>query len=209
MEKISLQAEIRDTAEKLAHIRSNKMLPAVVYWHKEDSLALTLNYADFLKTFRKTWASHIINLKVGKKDLEVLVHEVQKEPVSGDFLHIDFYAITRWEVLTTKIHLNFTWVSQAVKEWGILNEIHKEIEVKCKPGDLVDAFDVDLTLLKEIGDSIRVSDLVIDTKKYTILTHAEEIVVQAGAPAKIEVLEPIEVPEVTGADKEENEEKED
>jgi ribosomal L25p family protein len=51
--------------------------------------------------------SHIISLDVDGKKMDVLVHEFQKNPVTGDFLHIDFYAITKGEKVTTSIPLSF------------------------------------------------------------------------------------------------------
>jgi len=78
----------------------------------------------------------------------------------------------------------------------------KEIEVKVLPKNLVDGFDVDLTKLAEMGSSIRLSELDIDTTKFDILTH-DDVVVTAAKPAKVEILEPIENVPVTGADEEE------
>ena len=78
--------------------------------------------------------------------------------------------------------------SAAVAEGAILEESIKELEVKCLPSDLVDAFDVDLAVLANMGDSIRVSDLNLGDK-YTVLTNADDVVVAAAKPAKVEVIE--------------------
>ena len=191
MEKLNLDVLVRTGTEKLKDIRSDKMIPWIVYWHKEAPISLKMDYSEFLKTYRKSWGSHLINLKIWNKNLEVLVHQVQKEPATWSFLHIDFYAITKWEVLTTKIHLNFVWECLVVREWAILNEHLKEIEVKCLPKDLVDGFDVDLSTLKKFWDCIRVSDLIINKEKYTILNNQDDIVVIATSPAKIEIEVPV------------------
>jgi len=107
MENINLNADIRTTEEKLSEVRTSKMIPAIVYGRNQESILLKMNYSEFLKTFRKAGESHIINLIVGKKEIEVLVHDIQREPVSGDFLHIDFYAITRGQKVHTKMALTF------------------------------------------------------------------------------------------------------
>ncbi len=207
MEKLTLNAEARKSEEKTSVLRANKLLPAVVYGNHQEPISLTLNYSEFLKLFRKSGESHIISLKVGKKSIDVLVHDMQKHPVTGDFTHIDFYAITKGEKLTTKIALNFTGESQAVREGAILDEHIKEVEVKCLPADLVDNFEVDLSTLAVMGDVIRVSDLKI-SDKFDIQTPAEEIVAAASKPAKAEDLDaPIEDVPVTGADEPEAEEK--
>lgn len=187
MKNLNLTAEIRSLEEKNSHLRQNKKIPAVVYGKKQEPISITLEYSEFLKTFRLSGESTIINLKVGKKDLDVLVHDFQKEPVTGEFIHIDFFAITKGEAVTTHIHLNFIWTSQAVKEGGILEELHKEIEVRCLPANLVDHFDVDLSVLTEIGQNIKAGDLNL-WDKYTLITPADEVIVHIGKP-KTEVIE--------------------
>lgn len=197
MENLSLTAEVRNTSEKLKEIRASKMLPGVVYGHKQEAISIKLNYSDFLRTFRKSGESHIINLTVDGKNIEVLVHDVQKNVITDDFTHVDFYAVTKGETVTTKIHLNFTGESQAIKEGAILDEHLKEVEVKCLPQDLVDAINVDLSVLKEMGDSIRVSELAVDASKLQILNNADDIVVSATRPAKVETTEETTTEETT------------
>jgi len=205
MENINLNADIRTTEEKLSEVRSSKMIPAIVYGKHQEPILLKMDNSDFLRAFRKAGESHIINLKAGKQDIEVLVHDIQREPVSGEFLHIDFYAITRGEKVHTNINLEFIWESKAVKEWAILDEHIKEIEVKVLPKNLVDSIEVDLSNLKEIGDSIKISELNIDTEKFDIVT-ADTIVVSATKPAKVEEVS-TEAPDapVTWADEESSE----
>ncbi len=188
MEKLNLNAEIRTIEEKTSEVRSSKMVPAIVYGRHQEPISIKIDNSDFLRTFRKSGESHIINLKTGEKNIEVLVHQVQREPVTWEFLHIDFFAITRWEKVHTKIPLNFIWISQAVKEWAVLNEQIKEIDVKVLPKNLVDAIDVDISILKEIWDTIRLSDLNIDSSKFEVLT-ADDVVISASKPAKIEIEE--------------------
>ena len=190
MENLNLNAQIRTAEEKLSEVRASKLVPAVVYGKHQEPILLKMDNSDFLRTFRKAGESHIINLKAGKKDIEVLVHEIQREPISGDFLHVDFYAITRGEKVHTKIALNFVWISKAVKEWAILDEHLKEIEVKVLPKDLVDFIEVDISSLNEMGDSIKLSELKIDTSKFEIITH-DTVVVSATKPAKIEIVDEV------------------
>jgi large subunit ribosomal protein L25 len=188
MEKLNLVAEVRSTTEKLSEVRAAKNIPAVIYGHNAENMIIKMNNSDFLRTFRKSGESHIISLEVAGKKYDVLVHDIQREPVSGDFLHIDFIFVIKGENVHTNIPLNFINTSAASKEGAIIEEHLKDLEVKCLPTDLVDAFDVDLSLLTEMGTSIRVSDLGI-SDKYTVLTVADTIIVSATQPAKIEVIE--------------------
>lgn len=188
MENLNLNAQARNTEEKLKDIRAAKMIPAVVYWKNQEPIAIKMDNSEFIKLFRVSGESHIINLNIGKKSIEVLVHDFQKEPVRGDFLHVDFFAITKGEKVHTKIHLTFVGTSKAVKEWAILEEHLKEVDVKVLPKDLVDSFEVDLSKLENIGDVIRVSDLKISSK-FDVLTNSDDIVALASKPAKVEVEE--------------------
>jgi len=127
--------------------------------------------------------------------MEVLFHKIQREPVSGEFQHIDFYAVTRWEKVHTKIAINFVGEAPAAREGAIIEELNKEVEVKCLPRFLVENFEVDLAKLVEMGDSVKVSDLGLNPEEYELLTNEDDILVVASQPAKMEDLDaPIEDP---------------
>lgn len=183
MKKIELKAEVREVSEKRNTLKENKQVPWVVYGHHQEPINLKVNNSDVLRILNTYWKSHVVSLEIGKKKMQVLFKEIQKDPVLWSYKHIDFYAITAWEKITTEIPLKFVWDSEAQRLWAILQEHLKEIEVKCQSEDLVDFFEVDLSPLKEFDDVIKVADLGIDTKKFDILTKLEEIVVIASEPA--------------------------
>ena len=183
MTPFAIWAEIRTSDEKTSQIRASKRVPGVVYGKNQSPISLSLDASEFLKLYRKAGESNIIELSVGKLKLDVLVHETQKHPVTGDFTHVDFFALTKGEAVHAKIHFNFVGASEAVKtEGAIVEESMKEIEVKCLPRDLVDHFDVDLSLLKNSGDHIRVSDIGIDIKKYELHGQEDRIIASAVLP---------------------------
>lgn len=182
MTTFAISADIRDASEKTSHIRASKKVPGVVYGKTQDPISFTVDSSDFLRLYRKAGESNIIDLKVGKLDLEVLVHQTQKHPVTGEFTHVDFYAITRGEKLSTKITINFIGDAPAVKEGAIIQEIVKEIEVQCLPRNLVDHFDADLSLLKEEGDTVRFEDLGVDAEKFDHQYEADMTIATATMP---------------------------
>ncbi|USN58437.1 MAG: 50S ribosomal protein L25 [Candidatus Peribacteria bacterium] len=179
METLTLNAEMRSKDERAKDLLAVRQVAGVVYGHKQEAISVKVDASDLLKTYRIAGEGHIISLNVDKKKIDVMVHDVQRHPVTGEFTHIDFYAITKGEKVTAKIHLEFTGVSAAVKEGAMLEEHLKELEVRCLPTDLVDSFNVDLSLLKETGDSIKVADLAIDTSKYDIMHGEDEVVASA------------------------------
>lgn len=183
MKDLVLNAQTRNSEEKLNEIRASKMIPAVVYGKNKESISIKVDNSDFIKTFRISGESHIISLNVDGKEMDVLVHDFQKAPVTGDFIHVDFYAVTKGEKVTTKISLSFVNDSQAAKDGALIEEHLKEIEVRTLPKDLVDSFEVDLSKLEKAGDLIRVSDLNISSK-YEVLTAHDNVVVSAVEPKK-------------------------
>lgn len=188
MEKIVLNGQKRDKWECLKTLRASKMVPAVVYGHKQPSTNIKINYSDLLRAYRKSWENHIVELVIDGKKIDVLFHEIQRDPISWDFLHIDFYAITKDEKVHTSIPLVFVWVSKAkTDEWAIIEEIIKQIEVRCLPADLVDSFEVDLSKLEKTWDNIKVGDLKIP-EKFEVLSSKDEVIVIANK-AKVEVVE--------------------
>ncbi len=163
-------------------MRKQQKVPWVVYGKSQEPVSLSLDASDFLRLYRAAWESSIIELSAGKKKIEVLIHATQKDPVIGNFTHVDFYAITRGEVLQTKIALTQVGDSPATREGAILEESLREVEVKCLPRHLVDHFDVDISALEKPGDVLRVSDLGLDGEKYEIVTAIDDVVVSASLP---------------------------
>lgn len=179
MESFELIAQTRATDEKNNQIRQQKMVPWIIYGKTHQPIMVKFDGVEFLKLQRKASGSHIVNIKVDNKSIEVLIHDYQKDPVIGDFTHVDFYAITKGQKVTVSIALTFVGESQAKRDGCILETPLKEIEVECEPKDLVDNFAVNLELLANEGDSIKVEDLWIDAKKYDIITPMTDVVVTA------------------------------
>lgn len=182
MSNFAITADIREKGIKLSTLRKDKQVPAVVYGKTQEPISLSIDASDFLRLYRNAGESSIIDLSAGKKKLEVVIHQTQKDPVIGNFTHVDFYAITRGEALQTKIALTHIGESNAVKEGAILEESLKEIEVKCLPRNLVDHFNVDISVLENAGDVIRVSDLGLDTEKYELITPIDDVIASATLP---------------------------
>jgi len=181
MEKLVLKVEKRDNSEKLSELRSSRIIPGIVYGHNKEATMIKVDNSSLLRTYRSAWENHIVTLELDGENIDVLFHEIQKDPITWDFLHVDFLSITKWEKITARIPLVFVWNSKAKADWAIIEELIKEIEVKCLPTDLVDNFEVDLSLLEKVWDNIKVSDLNIDSK-FEILNNKDDVLANAVKP---------------------------
>lgn len=166
----------------------NGAIPAVLYGKDTPSTLLTVGISEFIKIFRESGSNHIITLKVEKKSYNVLVQETQRHPVSGVFQHIDFLVVDMKAEVYVDIAINIVGTSPAILEWGQLHQSLDVLSVKCLPTDIVDGFELDISNLA-MDHSLHVSDLVIDTKKYHIISHPEEAIISIHAPKKSKEVE--------------------
>ncbi len=168
---------------KLAEERAAGKLPAILYGHKVEPALYWLKYLDFEKLYKSAGESTIIELMTeGKKDANVLIQEVDRDPMSGRFLHVDFYQVRMDEEIETDVPFEFVGESAAVKELsGILVKSLNEVKIKCLPKDLPHALTVDLSALATFEDQIKLKDLKLP-HGVTLLEDVETIVVIVDRP---------------------------
>lgn len=207
MRKILLKAEIRK--EKAKKLRKQGKIPAILYGHKIESCPLVVDYTDFNEVYSKVGESGILSLQVNSQKKDVLIKEVQIDPISGRYLHIDFYQIKKGEKIKATVPIKFIGESKAVKELGgILEKPLEEIEVECLPQDLPHEIEVDISLLETFDHVIRIKDLKIPAN-IKVLEDNEEAVALVSPPRTEKELKELEeevvekVEEVEGVKKEE------
>ncbi len=168
MEKLQLNSIIRNNEDRLKDLRSVHKIPAVVYGHNVSSTSICVAYSDFMKVFKTWWYTHIIQLTIDSKKVDVIINDIQFNPISWEYQHIDFFAINVKEKIRVNIPIVLVWVSGAVKEWWLLDHIKDEIEVECLPWDLIDKFEIDISKLEKVWDVAHLSDINIDKTKFEI-----------------------------------------
>jgi large subunit ribosomal protein L25 len=134
----------------------------------------------------------LVNIQVEDTDGPefALLREVQRDVITGALLHVDFYRVMMSETITTEIPLLTTGDSPvAEQKEGILLHGIGEIEVECLPGDLVDAIEVDLTELTEVGQAILVSDLAVPSG-IDVLTDRDEMIARLVPLEEVELERP-------------------
>lgn len=194
METISVQAIIRDPKVKINNFRKQGKIPGVVYGHKIKSLSLSLDTKNFQKVFKAAGESTLLSLEIAgeKQPRHVLIKGVQKEPVFGAILHVDFYEVKMTEKITAEIPLIFVGESFAVKDLsGILVKNIDQIEVSCLPQDLPHEIKVDITSLKTFDDLIHIQDLIIPAN-VEVTANPKDVVASITPPRSEEELAGLE-----------------
>lgn len=190
----TLTAKKRSKMDRLSIIRSGGMIPAVVYGARVENTSVSVPSVDFEKILKIAGESSTIKLDItgekgeDVKKIDVLIHEIQRDPVRGTPMHVDFLAVDMNKPVTVTIPLEFTSIAPAEKNGlGTLVKVLHEIEVEGLPADLPHKLVVDLSSLETLEDQIHVKDIK-SSKGVAIKTNAEEVVALV-APIKDEVID--------------------
>lgn len=213
MNDLALAASIREKMGKEAQaVREQGNIPAVLYGHGIETKSLEVAEQPFLKLYRQAGESSLIDLTIkDASPLKVLIHDIQRDPVTDRVIHVDFYQVRMDEKLTAEVVLNFVGESPAVKEQsGILVKGMNTVEIRCLPKDLIHQLDIDISALKTFDDMIHVKDLKF-SEGIEVLSdpgNAIALVTPPRSEAEIsalneQVTEDVEKVEVSGKKKEE------
>ena len=180
MEKIVLKATKRDvTGKQVKALRRAGQLPAVIYGRHVEPIAISLEAHSAGLVFSKLTSSTLVTIDVEGVEYAALVRERQRNYIKGNLTHVDFLAVDLTEKIRASVRVYLTGVSGAVKDYNaVLVHGLESVEVECLPTDLPERISVDISSIKEIGNSVRVKDIALP-EKVTVLDDEDEIVIIA------------------------------
>ncbi len=182
-EQFSLEAQPRTvTGKNVAKLRREGLVPVVVYGSKIESFNLQIPYRSLQIALANAGGTNLINLNVeGGKQQQVLARSVQRDVIKGEILHVDFLAVDASTKITTVVQIHLNGEAPAVKSgFGTLLNGIQALEIEALPADLLSRIDVDLSILKDVNDTIHVRDLNLGDK-VTILTDHDDMIVRVTA----------------------------
>lgn len=215
MATVRLNAAVRDNAGKGAArtLRSKGQIPAIIYGHKRQPQALSINSRDLDKLLSSISAeSTVIELSLDGTMARTLIREIQRHPFKREILHVDFQELVAGEKVIVSIPIVLTGVPEGVRlGGGILDQTMRELEIKVDPADIPNHVEADVNQL-QIGSSLHVRDLRIpegvevmdDPDASVCVVAAPRAVIEAAAAT--ETPDATAEPEVIGKVKEEGEE---
>ncbi|HNN13114.1 MAG TPA: 50S ribosomal protein L25 [Anaerolineales bacterium] len=179
MEKVVLKAAKRDvTGKQVKALRRAGQLPAVIYGRHVDPIAVSMDAHVAGLALAKLTSSSLVTIDVDGTEYPTLVRERQRDYIKGVLTHVDFLAVDLNEKIRTNVRIAFVGVSPAVKDYnGVLVQNLERLEVECLPTDLPERLNVDIAVLAQIGDSIRVRDLVVSDKVRILADEDDTIAV--------------------------------
>lgn len=165
---MKLHAQIKTEIGKGANrrLRRDGLVPAVLYGKQQDPIPLTLNQHDVERILAKGGGRRIQDMVIqglsdtGDETL-VMFKDIQRNPISGELIHLDFYSIRKGQSLTIEVPVVITGEARGVTDDdGALQFLTREVVVQCLPKDMPEYLSVDVSDLG-IGDSISLGDLAM------------------------------------------------
>ena len=199
MDKFKLSAQERKVlGRKVKTLRESGVLPANVYGKKEKSISVKVDLKDFEKVYGKAGETSLVDLELGKTTKPVLIDNVQKDPVTGQYLHVDFKQVDLKEKVIAQVPVELIGESPAEKQGlGTLVQQIDEIEVESLPTDIPEKFEIDVSGLEEVDALVHIKELKYNKSKVELKVEKDEIIV------KIEPLREEEEPVVQAQESEE------
>jgi len=181
---IILKAEKR-TEKNLKILRGKKMLPAILYGPKLESIKVQVDLVEFEKTYKEAGDSLLVTLSLENKDFLVLIRGTQFAPISGNPIHVDFYIPPLKEKVEVMVAVVLNGESLAVKNLGgTLVKSLLELPVKALPQSLPKQINVNIDSLETFDDRILISDLK-DLGDFEIMKNPKDVIVSISRPEEI------------------------
>ncbi len=179
MDILTLEVQSREKGIKANDVRTSGMIPVNFYGANQKNRNLIVDYQNFRRVYRNAGGNTVIELTVdGKDKINVLVQDIQYDPVSDKFTHIDFVYVDLDKEVTTEVPLIAVGESKAVREdGGTLMQNRDTLTVKCVARNIPKQIEFDISSLEDFHSSIHLGDIIlpegavaIDDEKLTIAT---------------------------------------
>jgi large subunit ribosomal protein L25 len=188
LEAVEREGRGKNEARRL---RAGGRIPAVLYGGEQpEGKAIQVDPKVLSRILHsELGANTLISLKMAGGDARVLVKEYQLDPVTHKLLHADFYRVALDKAIRVTVPIVARGEAPGVKQQGgILDFVHREMDIECLPADIPEHVEVDVSELM-IGQSIRVRDVLAGVKWTpvsdgdTMLVHVIALKVEEPAPA--------------------------
>ena len=208
MEQVAIEGFVRKPSGKggARALRRTGAIPAIFYGPETESIPIQVTKSSLEKTLKKQTSENILyQLTIKGNDPETvktaMLKELQQNPIDREILHLDFYEVSLFKEIDVTVGLKIIGKATGVEKGGILQEISRDLEIRCLPTNIPNHIEVDVTAL-DIGDSIHVSDIKLP-EGILILSDAHLTLVTVVPPIeeKPAAEEPAAEPEVEVATK--------
>ena len=188
MAEITLTAEVGRTigSSSTRRLRTEGKIPGVIYGHGTEPLPVAVVGKELrLALSGEAGTNALLSLDTGDQTYLALARELQRHPVKGTVIHVDFQIVRRDEVISADVPLSLVGEALAVQHAdGLVEQQLFSLPVHAKPADIPNAIVVDITNLV-IGEAIRVGDLELPPG--VSIDLPEDVAIVAGQTGRVAV----------------------
>jgi large subunit ribosomal protein L25 len=186
--QLELTADAREVFGKhVRRLRREGIVPANIYGHGA-SRAIQAPARSIDRLLAHGGRTGVITIAFDGRSETALLKTLQRDPRSGQVLHVDFQAVSMDESVTSTVPVRFVGESVAVTKLdGVMTHPRSELHVTARAADLPDVIEVDVSSITELDGAIHVGDLP-PSRTYTITDAPEEVLAMV-QPPKVEAAE--------------------
>ena len=190
--KVVANKRAKSGTSESRRLRIKGVVPAVIYNDKAESSPIQVNGHDFVMLLRgHTNTSLLMTLDLDGAEKKVLVREVQRHPVSGNLVHVDFFEVSMTKKMRVELPLRLVGEPVGVSiGGGVLQHLLRTVTVECLPADLVEEVTIDVSGMN-IGQSLNAGSIVLDPK-ITLMTARDLAVATVSEQKAEEEVKPAE-----------------
>lgn len=163
-DKVSLKLDERTVhGKKVANLRKEGLVPAVVYGAGIDPISVQIEDGVFTKAYRQAGTHAPVHLTIGSKKKIAMIKDVDRDPIKGSVRHVSFHAVNAKDPVVAEVPVRLVGEgeSEAEKAGLIVLQALDKIEVKALPMDLPEAVEVSIVSLKEAGEKVTLGDATL------------------------------------------------
>lgn len=205
----ALKAEVRKkTGSKDAvKVRKNGRIPAILYGHKEENVAVLLDEHNLSETIQH--GQRLLDIQIGRKTQKAIIKELQYDYLGKKIIHVDLMRVDVKETIRVPVPIEIKGKAIGTHEGGIIEEHADHLEVECKATEIPESIVVSVKDL-DVGDALHARDIELPVG-VKLVSDMETLLVTCSLVAAAKSTEELEeeipvAPEVIGEEKEEKEE---
>jgi large subunit ribosomal protein L25 len=159
-------------------LRREGVLPGVVFGKGSESVPVQLDAKAFEALYKSAGRTGVVKLAVpgAKGTKSAMIKGVQRNPLSGRAVHVDFFLVDLTQEMQSEVPLTFVGVAPAIELTnGTLMTPLDHLKVRALPADIPHEIELDLSSLVDLEATLHVRDVVLPNDKVTILNEPEEL----------------------------------
>jgi len=181
VDDLTLLTAQRDVlGKKTRFLRRQGITPVHLFGHNLKSLALQCDTAQLQHIIAQAGMTKLISLDIedDKRPRSVFIREIQRDAVTRQLLHVDFYQVRKGEKIAVDVPIILVGEAPAMREKGHML-IHgvTSLSIECLPDSVPPQIEVDLSSLEEVEQAIHVKDIVL-SPDITVNADTDQLVVK-------------------------------